>query len=170
MELHIRLGSEGDPLGPFLPDAVGKLENVFKEELTLLFQESENYAEAEVSVSFLNRAEMTRVNEQYRGLDEPTDVLTFPMWEEEGRFSPPGFATQSLELLPLGDIVICLEEAEREHSPATRIEALCLVLAHGFLHLLGWDHDTPEKEDTMWERQDILKSKLLNAIERGLLT
>ena len=167
MKLRIKIDPERDPPDPFLPDAVGKLEGVFEEELPLLCRRLEGYAEAEISMSFLDRAEMRDVNKQYRGLDEPTDVLTFPLWEEEGF----GFAPRApFELLPLGDIVICPEEAELEHSPMTRAEALCLVLAHGFLHLLGWDHDTPEKEEIMWGRQEFLKSRLLDAIERGLLT
>jgi probable rRNA maturation factor len=65
----------------------------------------------------------------------------------------------------LGDIVICPEAAEREHAPAGQRASMCLVLAHGFLHLLGWDHDTPEKELAMWERQGLLRSKLLTALK-----
>ena len=85
------------------------------------------------------------------------------MLEEEGRFVPP--SAFGMFPLALGDIVICPEEAEREHAPMARMEALCLVLAHGFLHLLGWDHDTPEKERAMWERQELLGAKLSRAIE-----
>ena len=171
MKLRIKIDPERDPPDPFLPNAVEKLESVFGEELPLLCRchKLENLgknAEAEISVSFLDQADMRDVNKQYRGLDEPTDVLTFPLWEEEECFAPH----VSFELFPLGDIVICPEEAEREHAPMTRPEALCLVLAHGFLHLLGWDHDTPEKEEIMWERQEFLKSRLLGAVKRGLLT
>ena len=67
------------------------------------------------------------------------------------------------ELVPLGDILICPEEIERLHEGLSRDEALCLLLAHGFLHLLAWDHDTEEHEDAMWERQNHLKARLLNA-------
>ena len=161
MNFSMKIDSEGDPPSPFTQAAIGRLESVFKEELPLLGQGFEDYAEVEVSVTFLNCAEIKDVNKQHRGLDEPTDVLAFPLWEKEERFAPPA----SLGLLPLGDIVICPEEAEREHAPAARMEALCLVLAHGFLHLLGWDHDTPEKETAMWDRQELLKSKLLSAVE-----
>ncbi|MCL2010052.1 MAG: rRNA maturation RNase YbeY [Synergistaceae bacterium] len=159
MKLCIKIDSEGNLPSPFPADAAGKLESVFEAELPLLCRELENHAEIEFSVSFLDRAEMRDINKQYRGFDEPTDVLAFPLWEK-GDFTPFG-------VLPLGDVVICPEEAGREHAPMPRLEALCLVLAHGFLHLLGWDHDTPEKEDNMWERQELLKSKLLNAVERG---
>jgi len=133
-----------------------------------LCRELASYAEVEVSVSFLDSAEMRDVNKLHRGLDEPTDVLTFPLWEEDGRLAPLGFAPPAaFRMLPLGDVVICPEEAEREHAPMARKEALCMVLAHGFLHLLGWNHDTPEKEESMWERQELLKSRLLNAIEEA---
>ena len=163
MELSMKIDSEGDPPCPFTPAAIGKLESVFKEELPLLAQGVEDYSEVEVSVSFLNRAEMRDVNKQHRGLDEPTDVLAFPLWGKDERFMP----SAAFGLLPLGDIVICPEEVEREHAPMARMEGLCLVLAHGFLHLLGWDHDTTDKELAMWDRQELLKSKLLNAIEEG---
>ena len=161
MKLSIKIDTpEEEPPSPFAPAAAEKLEKVFEEELPFLSQELENYAEIEISVSFLDSAEMRNINKQHRDLDEPTDVLTFPLWEEGGRFVPPALP---FGLLSLGDIVICLEEAEREHSTMTRLEALCLVLAHGFLHLLAWDHETPEKEETMWRRQEYLKSKLMAA-------
>jgi len=166
MKLRIKTDTpeEGDLLtastAPFPPAAICKLEGVFEEELPLLRQGAESYAEVEISLSFLDPSEMAEVNKQHRGLDEPTDVLTFPLWEEEEHFAPIG-------LLLLGDIVICPAEAEREHAPMGRVEALCLVLAHGFLHLLGWDHDTPEKEQAMWDRQELLKSKLLGAVEEA---
>ena len=160
MKLRIKIDPEENQCSFFSPDAVRKLESVFEKELPLLCRWSKIYAEAEVSVSFLDRTEMRYVNKQYRGLDEPTDVLAFPLWDQEENSAPPA----PFIPLPLGDIVICAEEAEQEHVPMSRLEALCLVLAHGFLHLLGWDHDTDEKEASMWERQELLKSRLLDAM------
>ena len=163
MKLHLRFGApeDGEPTleEPPSPFPAGKLEGVLEEELPLLYEEIENYEEVEISVSFLDIAEMREVNKNYRGIDEPTDVLSFPLWEKEGRFAPE----IPFGLLPLGDILVCLDEAEREHD-LSRSEAFCLMLAHGFLHLLAWDHDTPEKERTMWERQELLKLKLLRAV------
>ena len=46
-------------------------------------------------------------------------------------------------------------------------DALCLVLAHGFLHLLAWDHDTEERESAMWARQDAVKQRLLDVLRGG---
>jgi probable rRNA maturation factor len=166
MKLRIKIdaqeeGAPPDPLSGGLAGQLDKLESVFEEALPSLCGQAkmlENHAEAEVSLSFLDKAERRDVNKRYRGVDEPTDVLAFPLWED-GQFAPPG----ALGLLPLGDIVICPEETEREHAPAPPSEALCLVLAHGFLHLLGYDHDTPDKEEDMWKRQELLKTKLMNA-------
>ena len=160
MKLHLRLGAPGEaePLDFFPP--AEKLEGVLEKELPLLYEDIGNYEEVEVSVSFLDKAEIREINKNYRGIDEPTDVLSFPLWEKEGRFVPE----LPFGLLPLGDILICPDEAEREHG-LSRPEAFCLVLAHGFLHLLGWDHDTPEKERAMWERQELLRLKLFRALD-----
>ena len=106
----------------------------------------------EVSINLVSPEEMAELNEAYRGTAGPTDVLSFPLWEEGERFSPP----VGWKDLPLGDIVVC-DEVVAHHAgergvPVT--EELALVLVHGFFHLLGWDHDTPEKEVALWREQD----------------
>jgi probable rRNA maturation factor len=164
LQLNIDASEDDDPqsfLCLFSPSAVKNLERVFQEELPLFCPEIDRYAQVEISLSFLNGSEMRKINESHRDADEPTDVLSFPLWEDQGRFVPQGLP----ELLPLGDILVCPEEVRRIHCSLPYREALCLVLAHGFLHLLAWDHDTPEKEQAMWERQASLKSKLLNALQ-----
>jgi probable rRNA maturation factor len=163
LQLNIDASEDGDPQSFFSSRAVENLEGVFQEELPLLCPEVKQYAQVEISVSFLHSEDMKEVNKSHRNIEEPTDVLSFPLWEEEGRFVPKGLP----ELLPLGDILVCPEEVRRTHCSLPYEEALCLVLAHGFLHLLAWDHDTPEKEQAMWERQADLKSKLLKAFEEG---
>lgn len=170
MKLQLNIDASGisEEGGPCFPSAaLESLERIFGEELSSSCPEVEKrakfakYAEAEVSVSFMDSAEMREVNKTHRGIDEATDVLSFPLWEEDGRFVPSALS----ELLPLGDILICSEEAERRHAALSHAEVLSLMLAHGFLHLLAWDHDTPEKERAMWERQELLKSKLWKALE-----
>jgi len=173
MKVSIIIDSEEDPLSLAFPGVTEKFEGVLEEELTLLFerelapwrQRLEKYAEINISLSFLSCAEMMEINRDYRDEDESTDVLSFSLWDEGGGgFSPPELP---FDVFPLGDIVICLEETEREHAPMASSEALCLVFAHGFLHLLGWDHDTPDKEKLMWERQELLKSRLFNVIKEA---
>lgn len=174
LQLHIDTPEEGDPQSQIPPDSIkdvvrirertSELRKFFEDELPLFFPKADQYDEVEISVSFVNSAEMRIINKDYRDMDEATDVLTFPLWDEGGEFIPssalPG-------LLPLGDILICPEETARKHDFPTALEGLCLVLAHGFLHLLAWDHDTPEKEEDMWARQDLLKTKLLDILKEA---
>lgn len=160
LRLHLDSPEEGDPLSPIGAPVIEIWETVLANELLSLFPETERFAEVEVSVSIMDEDSMRQVNAEYRGLDESTDVLAFPLWEEEGCFSPE-FAPE--ELLPLGDVLICPETVRCKHALLSLQDAFCLVLAHGFLHLLAWDHDTPEKEEEMWERQSFLKDALLQA-------
>jgi len=89
------------------------------------------------------------LNRDFRGLDEPTDVLAF------GEEKPGPFVLAPGEPAYLGDIVISLERAEaqaKERGIPVKSE-LQLLLVHGILHLLGYDHDTDEAKREMWERQ-----------------
>jgi probable rRNA maturation factor len=90
----------------------------------------------ELSVSLVDGAEMTDLHERYLREVGPTDVLSFTM-DEEGL---------------LGDVVICPEVAA---SQSEDLEAeLRLLLVHGILHLLGYDHDDDDERRAMWERQE----------------
>lgn len=87
-------------------------------------------------------------NRRYRGLDEPTDVLAFAAREKplDQRFqAPPG--TEHW----LGDIVISLSRARRQAKDAGHPvnDEVRLLAVHGFLHLLGYDHDEPDEEARM---------------------
>ncbi|MDR1875511.1 MAG: rRNA maturation RNase YbeY [Synergistaceae bacterium] len=166
--LHVDAPEEGDPQSCqdvqnfFAPSSLEGFAHVFEEELLSLSPDIDRYDSVELSVSFLSGAEMREVNRNFRGVDEATDVLSFPLWEEGESFVPAG---ELRELLPLGDILVCPEETVRLHDELSRPEALCLMLAHGFLHLLAWDHDTPERERAMWERQDRIREKLAGFLE-----
>lgn len=117
---------------------------------------------AEISVMFTDNAEIRRLNREYRGIDRATDVLSFPLieYDEEGYvveeymdFNPNG------EML-LGDIVISLERAAEQaleygHSFEREVGFLAV---HSMLHLLGYDHETPDDEAEMFGYQrEILK-------------
>ena len=87
----------------------------------------------ELSLVFVNDREMHILNREYRGKDRPTDVLSFPMLEGQGREAASS----------LGDIVISLDTAKRQarqyrHSLDAEVSRL---LVHGILHLLGFDHE-----------------------------
>ena len=91
------------------------------------------------------------LNREFRGVDAPTDVLSFPQLEAAG----PVTAVPADAPLLLGDIVVSLQRAaaqahEYGHTPARERG---FVLVHGLLHLLGYDHETREEAATMQARQ-----------------
>ena len=93
----------------------------------------------EVSLLFAEPEEIRRLNEQYRGIDESTDVLSFPMLEASADDS----AGPSLALILLGDVVICGEIAKKQAGEYGHSEEreLVFLFTHGLLHLLGYDHE-----------------------------
>jgi len=95
----------------------------------------------ELSVSFVDVDEMSCLHESYLGEPGPTDVLSFPLDEDEGD-------DQRL----LGDVVICPAYAGA-NNPDLEAE-LRLLLVHGVLHLLGHDHEDDAERAEMWARQE----------------
>ena len=160
--LSVEAPEGGDPQNPVPIGAWSAFEPVLEEELLDLFPEMAGYGSVEVSVSILSPDEIRAVNRDYRESDEATDVLSFPMWEEGGCFAPDPMLAGSV--LPLGDVMICPGVARARNDAASEEEALCLVLAHSFLHLLAWDHDTEERQAAMWARQERLRDRLLAAL------
>ncbi len=98
--------------------------------------------------------EIQRLNAAYRNIDRVTDVLTFPAWEGDAFLSPPdGY---------LGDIAVCFERAEQqaeEYGHSLERE-LAFLAVHGALHLLGFDHDTQEREADMQNAQNDILNEL----------
>ena len=109
----------------------------------------------EVSVTFTDNEGIRAVNKEYRGIDAPTDVLSFPLTDFEGGDEPP---TDEPEI-SLGDIIVSLERAEEQagefgHSFEREVAFLCV---HSMLHLLGYDHELSEDDDIeMREKQNIV--------------
>lgn len=113
---------------------------------------------AEVSVVFVDDDYIRRLNRQYRGVDSPTDVLSFAMLEGE----PGEPLTGKEEELILGDVVVSLPAAQRQcseygHSFAREVAYL---IAHGVLHLLGYDHQTAEQQRVMRAKEETVLEKL----------
>lgn len=112
--------------------------------------EYENIKPLNVSVLITDNDEIRKLNSQFRKKDAPTDVLSFPMFNEDG----------SLDDTELGDIVISLERAKsqaEEFNHSLRREVAFLT-AHSMLHLLGYDHENGETE--MFEKQEEILSLL----------
>jgi probable rRNA maturation factor len=109
----------------------------------------------EVSLRLTGDDEMQSLNSQYRQLDRSTDVLAFAALEVD---CPQPDEMLSSQPLYLGDIVISIDTAQRQaqqqgHPLKTE---LAWLAAHGFLHLLGWDHPDEESLTQMLDRQETL--------------
>jgi probable rRNA maturation factor len=104
---------------------------------------AEGVLDADLSVSLVTEEEIADLHLRYLDEPGPTDVLSFPQDEEGG---PDG------EARILGDVVICPAVAARQ-NPDLQTE-LRLLLVHGILHLLGYDHQDEEERRAMWDRQE----------------
>lgn len=107
---------------------------------------------AEVSVVITDDAQVHELNQRYRGVDAPTDVLSFGLDDDAGFVSPPGSARQ------LGEVVIAYPTAVRQAARARHgiDEELAHLLVHGLLHLLGYDHELPKEARLMRAREEAL--------------
>ena len=105
---------------------------------------------AELSVAIVTIEEMTNLNERYRGIAGPTDVLSFGC-------DDPCVATGD-EPITLGDVIIAPEVALAQAGEfGTTVEAeLDLLLVHGSLHLLGYDHEGDDQAEVMQAREKVL--------------
>ncbi|AST06741.1 rRNA maturation RNase YbeY [Anoxybacillus flavithermus] len=111
--------------------------------------------EAEVSVTFVDNEKIREINRDYRGKDQPTDVISFAL-EEMGEEE---IAIVGADVPPvLGDIIISVPKAreQAEQYGHSFMRELGFLAVHGFLHLLGYDHETEEEEKVMFAKQEQL--------------
>ena len=121
--------------------------------------------DVEISLSFVSLDEIHTLNREYRGVDRPTDVLSFPMFgsieelEEACAFQDGEEGRE----VPLGDVVICMDkirEQAEEFGHSTERETVYLF-THSVLHLLGYDHEKSEEEEKeMFGKQEIVLEAL----------
>jgi len=107
----------------------------------------------EVSLVFTDSETVKQLNRDYRGIDEPTDVLAFNMLPQKGADS--SFALPPDGVTRIGEVIISYPQAaeqakEQGHSPERE---LALLIIHGILHLLSYDHEEPEEESEMREKE-----------------
>lgn len=136
---------DDDPPGPRvlisdrqeLPVDAAGLADVAREALR-----GEELARAELSLSFVDDDEIARLHERYLGEPGPTDVLSFPLGDadEDG-------------VRIVGDVVVAPSVAAR-NNPSDPAGELRLLVVHGVLHLLGYDHEADGDRARMWERQE----------------
>ncbi len=116
----------------------------------------------ELSILIMNNRSIRELNKKYRGIDKPTDVLAFPPSPVPSPHRGEGTG-EGDPLRLLGDIVISLEKShaqaeERGHSPEQEFK---ILMTHGILHLLGYDHEVSRSEAQRMKRKEkIILSKL----------
>lgn len=106
----------------------------------------------EVSITFVDKDEIHKLNKEFRNVDRPTDVLSFPMDED--------FFIEGVDTM-LGDIVICMDVAKdqaKDFDHSLDREIMYLT-AHSMLHLLGYDHlEEDEKFHMRAREKEVMKS------------
>ena len=144
MSMIIDLNDETNELSQ---EQIDTIENILQ-----FAAEQENVENSELSVTFVNNERIQEINKEYRHKDMPTDVISFAMEElGEGEIALIGVDMPRV----LGDIIISIPKAKSQADEYghTFMRELGFLAVHGFLHLLGYDHEVEEDEKVMFSRQ-----------------
>ncbi len=122
----------------------------------------------ELSISLVDNDEIKVLNKKYRGKDNATDVLSFPMIDFNKKEEKVSLGNQikmfnNVETeIPLGDIVISVRKAhEQSHEYGHSFQReFAFLIIHGMLHLLGYDHEEKEDESVMLRKQNMILEAL----------
>jgi probable rRNA maturation factor len=144
-KIHLRTGS-------FRPDVDARR---LREAVQKTLARQEFPVNAELTLVITDDDEVRQLNRQYRGVDKPTDVLSFGETTFDVKASPD-------ESAYLGDIIISYPRAKAQAQSAghTTADELVLLVVHGVLHLLGHDHATKSEKRKMWATQDAIVSEM----------
>lgn len=136
----------------------------------LVLDEERVPTDAEMSVVFVDEETIADLNERFLDGDGPTDVLAFPIDDDalpggrqpdQGGRGPGAPSDESEPPTVLGDVLVCPAVAERQAASLGRTleEELALLVVHGTLHLLEYDHAEPAETATMQRREADLLGK-----------
>jgi probable rRNA maturation factor len=125
---------------------------------------AEGLTAGELSIVLTGDGAIRKLNREFRGIDRATDVLSFPQFDDAG-----DAAANAAARLPIGDVVISIDTAIRQADrigvePADRIRTL---LIHGFLHLLGYDHERSTAEARRMFARERELAALLTGVRRA---
>lgn len=140
-----------------------EIEKVINDVCVRVLESEECEFDAEISVTFTDNEQIRVINNEQRGIDRATDVLSFPMLEfDEDGNADADYETDG-EYVILGDIVISLERAREQSNEYGHsfIREVAFLTAHSMLHLLGYDHvNSEEEERIMCEKQEAVLTSL----------
>ncbi len=153
MNIEIFFSNEQDKLPP-----PADIEQLIESCTRAALEEEEISEDAQVSVTLVDNEAIREINREHRNIDSATDVLSFPLGDDDSFDTDPDTGA-----ILLGDIVISLERAAeqaREYGHSFRREVAFLI-THSLFHLLGYDHvDSKEDEKLMFGKQE----KVLEAL------
>ena len=136
--------------------------------ITAVLREEGWPEDVSVDLTLVDDAAIREINREFRGIDAPTDVLSFPFLPADGPLSASSVERNAGNTDPdsgdllLGDVVLSLERAEaqaREYGHSLKRE-IAFLLAHSALHLLGYDHVRPEDAAVMEAKQEKILADL----------
>ena len=134
-----------------LPKEEELIRNVVDKVLT----EEKVLCDVDVYITLTNNEEIHKINKEYREVDRPTDVLSFPMYERDEIPNLKQNTDDGVEKI-LGDIIVSIEkvrEQAEEYGHSFERE-LAYLVTHGMLHLLGYDHIIEEEQKIMRKREE----------------
>ena len=151
IEVYVEEGIEGCP-------ASSRLESIAEQVAKAEGIDSE----IELSLVIVGQDKIRQLNKSFLSKDAPTDVLAFPMVSEQEGGDHPSFVTPPGELKQLGEVIISYPQAaiqaeERQHATEKEI---AILIIHGVLHLLGYDHEEFEEEKEMRAREAVILSNI----------
>lgn len=133
---------------------------------TALEEKNIDVENVSISISAVDKETIHKINKEYRNVDRPTDVLSFPIFEREEINSMATLDNnKKVKEMELGDIIICIDVLQ-EHAVEYQtgiLREMLYMITHGVCHLLGYDHEIEEEKREM----RTLEEKILNKIGVG---
>ena len=140
-----------------------EIEKAITDVCTAVLDSEECDFDAQISVTLVDNEAIREINNEQRGIDKATDVLSFPMLEFDEDGNADGEYETDGDFIVLGDIVISMERAREQATEYGHsiLREVAFLTAHSMLHLLGYDHvDDEEGERIMNEKQENVLTSL----------
>lgn len=136
-------------------DCLPNEEKLIKDVVEKVLFEEKVLSDVDVYITLTNNQEIHKINKEYRDVDRPTDVLSFPMYERDEIYKLKEETNDNVEKI-LGDIIVSIEKVKEqalEYGHSFERE-LAYLVTHGMLHLLGYDHMIEEEQKIMRKREE----------------
>lgn len=143
---------------------IKEIEDTIHKSINKVFEGFEADRKLEVYVLLTDNEGIRVFNREHRSIDKPTDVLTFPLielYDGQGDIFPEDINPENGYVI-MGDIIISLEKAleQSKEYGHSFLREVAFLATHGAFHLMGYDHDEPDREEIMIKLQESVLSSL----------